>query len=128
MLTRNGAGTRQIWELRRMVIPPFGRRDVNVIATGSRHLPGLLEGGVGRLPAVDQVTVLAPGFYRKAHFFFFFLFFLMISAWILKARASVLIWSATYVSAVFTATRSAVAACCRIALAIFMTVNVPDFR
>ena len=38
----------------------------------------------------------------------------MISAWILKACASVLIWLATSVSAVFTATRSAVAACCRI--------------
>jgi hypothetical protein len=110
-----------------MVVPPFGRRDVNVIATGSRHLPGLLEGGFGGFPAVDKITVFAHRFYRKAHFFFFFLFFLMISAWILKACASVLIWFATYVSAVFTATRSAVAACWRIALAIFMTVNFPAF-
>src|SRR6185295_5967642 len=63
--------------------------------------------------------------YREAHFFFFFLFFFMISAWILKACASVLIWLARYVSAVFTATRSAVAACCRIALAIFIQKQLP---
>src|SRR5215208_6558744 len=90
-----GGGARQICELGRMVVPPFRRGDVNVIATGSRHLPGLLEGGFGRLPAVNQIAVLAPRFYREAHFFFFFLFFLMISAWVLKACASVLIWSAT---------------------------------
>jgi hypothetical protein len=64
---------------------------------------------------MDEFAVLAHRLYREAHFFFFFLFFLMISAWVLKACASVLIWLATYVSAVFTATRSAVAACCRIA-------------
>jgi len=95
MRTRNGAGTRQICELGRVVVPAFRRRDVNVIATGPRHLPGLLEGRFGGFPAVDKFTVLARRFYRKAHFFFFFLFFLMISAWILKACASVLIWSAT---------------------------------
>jgi hypothetical protein len=110
-----------------VVVAAFGRRDVNVIAAGSRHLPGLLEGGFGGFPAVDKITVFAHRFYRKAHFFFFFLFFLMISAWILKACASVLIWPATYVSAVFAATRSAVAACCRIALAIFMMVNFRAF-
>jgi hypothetical protein len=76
---------------------------------------------------MDQITVLTHRFDRETHFLFFFLFFLMISAWILKACASVLIWFATYASAVFTATRSAVAACCRIALAIFMTVNFPAF-
>src|SRR3954470_2613478 len=76
---------------------------------------------------MDEITVLAHRFDRETHFLFFFLFFLMISAWILKACASALIWSATYVSAVFTATRSAVAACCRIALAIFMPVNFPAF-
>jgi len=95
MRTRNGAGTRQICELGRVVVPAFRRRDVNVIATGSRHLPGLLEGGFGGFPAVDKFTVFAHRLYRKAHFFFFFLFFLMISAWTLKACASVLIWPAT---------------------------------
>jgi hypothetical protein len=73
---------------------------------------------------VVQFAVLAPGFYRKAHFFFFF-FFLMISAWVLKACASDLIWLATCVSAVLAATRSAVAACLRIALAIFMGCQFP---
>ena len=65
-----------------MVVQTFGRRDVNVLAAGARHLPGLLEGGFGRLPAVDQITVLAHRFDREAHFFFFFLVFLMISAWL----------------------------------------------
>jgi len=63
-----GGGTRQICELGRMVIPPFGRRDVNVIATGSRHLPGLLEGGFGGFPAVDKITVLHVAFIEKLIF------------------------------------------------------------
>src|SRR5207247_945678 len=71
------------------------------------------------LPAVDEFAVFAHRFDREAHFFFFF-FFLMISAWVLTACASALIWLAAYVSAVFTATRSAMAACCRIALTIFI--------
>jgi hypothetical protein len=108
-----------------MVFPAFGRRDRDVTAAGARHFAGLLERRFGRLPAVNKIAMLAHRFDRKAHFFFFFLFFLMISAWILKACASVLIWLATTASAVFMATRSAVAACCRIAFAIFMPVNFP---
>ena len=108
-----------------MVVPPFGRRDVDVVTAGARHLPRLLERSFGGLPAVQQFAVLALGFYRKAHFFFFLFFFLMISAWDLKACASDLIWLATCVSAVLAATRSAVAACLRIALAIFMESQRP---
>ena len=114
-----------------MVFPAFGRRDGDVIAAGARHLPRLLEGGLCRLPAVDQIAVLTHRSDRKAHFLFFFLFFLMISAWTRKACASARIWPATTASAVFIATRSAVAACCRMALVIFMPVNfpaVPRFR
>ena len=72
--------------------------------------------------------MLALGFYGKAHFFFFFFFFLMISAWVLKACASDLIWLATYVSAVRAAARSAVTACRRIALAIFTEGQFPAAR
>ena len=50
---------RQICELGRGIVPAFGRRDVDIIAAGARHLPGLPERGFGRLPAVDQITVLA---------------------------------------------------------------------
>jgi hypothetical protein len=69
---------------------------------------------------VQKFAVLALSFDGKAHFFFFFFFFLMTSAWVRKASASDLIWLATYLSAVLAATRSAVTACWRIALAIFM--------
>jgi hypothetical protein len=74
---------------------------------------------------VEQIAVLALGSDGKAHFFFFFFFFLMISACVLKACASDLIWLATNVSAVLAATRSAVTACRRIALAIFMEGQFP---
>ena len=84
MRSRSGGRTGQICELGRVVVPPFGRRDLDVVAAGARHLPGLLEGGFGGFPAVDKITVFAHRFYRKAHFFFFFLFFLMISAWLVQ--------------------------------------------
>ena len=71
---------------------------------------------------MGEFAVLAHRFYGEAHFFFFF--FLMISACVLKACASDLIWSATYVSAEVAATRSAVTACCRIAFVIFMSVSI----
>ena len=78
-----------------MVVPSFRRGDVDVVAAGSRHFSRLLERSFGGLPAMDKFAMLAHCFYREAHFFFLFSFFLMISAWILKAFASVLIWLAT---------------------------------
>src|SRR3954453_23248448 len=84
----------QVRELGRMVIPSFGRGDVYVVATGSRHFSGLLKGSFGGLPAMEEFAVLAHCFYGEVHFFFFFFFFLMISAWALKASASDLIWLA----------------------------------
>jgi hypothetical protein len=105
-----------------MVISSFGGRDVDVVTASSRHFPSLLERCLGGLPAVKEFAVLAHRFYGKVHFFFFLslFFFLMISAWVLKACAKDLISLATNVSAVLAATRSAVTACRRIALAIFI--------
>jgi hypothetical protein len=116
-----GGRTRQVRELGRVVVPSLGRGDVDVVTAGAGHFPGFLERSFGGLPAMEQFAVLALGFDRKAHFFFFFLFFfLMISAWVRNACAKDFIWPATNASAVFAATRSAVTACRRIALAIFM--------
>src|ERR1700712_1395668 len=105
--------TRQVGELGRMIVASLGCGDEDIVTAGARHFAGLLQRGFRGLPAMEQSAVLALGFDRKAHFCFFFFFFLMISAWVRKACASEFIWSATWVSAVLAATRSAVTACCR---------------
>src|SRR3954471_4532474 len=77
---------------------------------------------------MQEFAVPTFGFDGKAHFFFFFFFFFMISAWVRKASASDLIWVASCVSAVLAAARSAVTACWRTALAIFMAGQFPAAR
>jgi hypothetical protein len=52
-----------------MVVPSFWCGDVDFIAAGSRHLPSLLECGLGGLPAMGEFAVLAHPFYGEAHFF-----------------------------------------------------------
>jgi hypothetical protein len=103
-----------------MVIPAFGRDDVNVVTAGFRHFTGLSERSLDRFAAMGDFSVLAHGFDGKSHFFFFFFFFLRTVACALKASASVFIWSATKASAVWVATRSAAIACFRMAFGLPM--------
>jgi hypothetical protein len=63
--------TRQVCKLRGVVVPSFGRGDVDVVTAGSRHLPRLLERSLSGLPAVEQFAVLASRFYGESHSFFF---------------------------------------------------------
>jgi uncharacterized membrane protein len=69
---------------------------------------------------MDEFAVLARRLYRETHFFFFF--FLMISAWVLKACQRAHLVGDIRVGRVHR-DRFAVAACCRIALAIFIGGN-----
>jgi hypothetical protein len=103
-----------------MVISSFGRDDVDVVTAGFRHLTGLSERSLDRFAAMGDFSVLAHGFDGEPHFFFFFFFFLRTLACALKAWASVFIWSATKMSAVWVATRSAAIACFRMAFGIPM--------
>jgi hypothetical protein len=105
-----------------MVVPPFGCDDVDVVTAGLRHFTGLSERSLDRFSAMGDFSVLAHGFDGKSHFFFFFFLFFRTLACALKASASVFIWSATKVSAVWAATRSAAIACFRMAFGIPMLV------
>ena len=110
----------KITEFGRMVIPSFGGDDVDIVTAGLRHLTGLAERSLDGFAAMDEFSVLAHGFDDKSHFFFFFFLFFRTLACALKASASVFIWAATKVSAVWVATRSAAIACFRMAFGIPM--------
>src|SRR6185437_9606265 len=115
-------------ELGRGVIPSLRRHDVKVVAAGPGQLARLRECGLRGLAPVNQLAVLAHRSDSETHFFFFFFFRFSTSACARKASARDFIWSATKESAVWVATRSAVAACFRIAFVVPIHVNFPDLK
>ena len=55
-----------------MVVPSFGRGDVDVVTASSRLLSSLLQRSLGGLPAMEDFAVFALRLYGESHFFFVF--------------------------------------------------------
>jgi hypothetical protein len=85
---------------------------MHIITTGLRKLSCFPERRLGRLPAMDQLSMLAVGFDGEAHFFFLRFFFIT-AACARKASARERICVDTKASADRCAIRSEISACFR---------------